>query len=833
MSKAIQGLAMLGAAVADGVAMFALASTGVGVAALPFMAHLMEALVVGGIAMEGAAAADALLQNRGMAITSRQPAAFRQIVYGEQRVGGIIIYQSTTGSEHDQYNFVIVLAGHVIDSIVNVYLDGRQIYWQGSGAGWIVRNGIGVGGIADGSDHIGPDGQTYNFGGTGHSGLYFEPRFGDQSDGDVIGGLTANDPHWATTGAGSPWVGGCPYGYLKIEYNQSVFPNVPEIKFTIRGKNDIFDPRTGTRGYTTNWALIVADVITNADFGLGDDSVNQDQLIAAANVCDEQISLAAGGTEDRYAAHWHTDTGTAPGDMLQTLMSAAAGRLSRIGGEWYIWPAYWQGPSFSFDETVLAGPVQWTPTRSLRELWNRVNGTYIAPNFPYNSQVYPSDLYDTNGWYNGMIANTWPFAFQPTNYPQYAQDPLHGYAFDALLFEDSGAQAYDAGKTYNIDDAVFVSTLLYRSLIDGNVGNTPASSPTDWAVWQGNLLPKELGQPCCLSVAQAQRVAKIQLLRNRQQGSGTLAMQLEAWQMQPVDVFNQTFAALGWIGKQLEVTKVDWAVQKDRDGSPKVVVSFGVQETDISVYEWSTSEELTVYDVPSSPAQTPSTIPPPTGLALTSGVSTALRGADGTVIPSILASWTAPASSTLNGVDVQYEVNGSGNWLDYGLVRPDVTQVFIRNVVVGTSYDVRVQSVQGSATSTWDEADGCLVQAPSNSQSAYTINPQIVLSQTSPTTIALAACTCSFGGLPPVNYAARTFTIPAPTGAIWYYVTIADPNQAGETGVTLTATCQTSNALAGVQGNTYLGAIAALPGGSATRILAGGWPAPQTTQVGA
>src|SRR6185437_14798129 len=275
-----------------------------------------------------------------------------------------------------------------------------------------------------------------------------------------------------------------------------------------------------------------------------------------------------------------------------------------------------------------------------------------------------------------------------------------------------------------------------------------------------------------------------------------------------------------------------WAVQKDKDGSPKVVVSFGVQETDETVYEWSTSEELSIYDVPSSPTQSPSTIPPPTGLALTSGPSTALRGADGTVVPSILATWTAPASATVNGVNVQYELNGSGNWLDLGVFRPDTTQVFIRNVIVGNSYDVRVQSVQGTATSVWDEQDGCLAQAPSTSQSAYTINPQIVLSQTSPTTIALAACTCSFGGMTPVNYAARTFTIPTPGSPIWYYVTLADPNQEGETGATLTATCQTSNALVGVQGNTYLGAILALPGGSATRILAGGWPAPQTVQVG-
>ena len=98
------------------------------------------------------------------------------------------------------------------------------------------------------------------------------------------------------------------------------------------------------------------------------------------------------------------------------------------------------------------------------------------------------------------------------------------------------------------------------------------------------------------------------------------------------------------------------------------------------------------------------------------------------------------------------------------------------------------------------------------------------------TTIAMGNVVVSYSNT--VNYAARTFTIPTPTSATWYYVTIADPQQGGETGPTLAATCQTSTGLVGATGNVYIGAINALPTGNATQILAGGWPAPQTTQVG-
>jgi hypothetical protein len=108
-----------------------------------------------------------------------------------------------------------------------------------------------------------------------------------------------------------------------------------------------------------------------------------------------------------------------------------------------------------------------------------------------------------------------------------------------------------------------------------------------------------------------------------------------------------------------------------------------------------------------------------------------------------------------------------------------------------------------------------------------------VLSQPSSTEIDLANCACSFGGGVPVNYSARTFTIPAPATPTIYYVTIADPTQQGDiSSPILTATCQTSNALVGVLGQTYMGAILANPDGGATIVLPGGWPAPSSFQVG-
>ena len=691
MSKAIAGVALLAGAAVAGA--FTLGLGGVALEAAfnsaSWIGSAIEAAAATGVSMEAGAIAAALTSNRGTNITTRQPAAFRQIIYGEQRVGGIIVYQSTTGSHHDQYNYVIVFAGHEIDSFVNLYLDGRQVVFTGSGVGNTTRNGVNFGGNADGGNHTGPNGVQYNFGGL----VYAEACFGDQTNvanttpgGGYNTGLHANDPVWAPTAQGLPYLGGCAYLYVKIEYNPEMFPNAPEIKATIRGKNDIYDPRTGTVGYTNNWALIAADVFADPQFGLGDASVNMTQLAAAANVCDEAVALAAGGTEPRYACNTHYDSSTGPGAAISSIMPAAAGRFTRSGGQWYLWPAYWQGPSFSFNEGSLAAEFTWKAYRDRRDLFNRATGTYTAPNYPYNATAADgSNLYDNNGFYEGEIQDNFGFAWQPTSIPYYAKDALHGYPADEYRLADAGNPiAWDAGTTYLAGSNVTAGAVIYTSLRDGNVGNTPgvvlaAGSPAYWSA-TGGLLTRDFDLRTVCSISQAQRVLKINLERNRQQGSSTLMMFPAAFQMQQLDVFTFNFASLGFANKMLEVTSVALGLAPGKNGVPTPQVKVGVQETAASVYEWSTAEELDIYVTEVAPQQ--SYIPiAPTNLVLTSSAATAVKGADGVVQPRVLVSWDEP----LDGLVQQIELNVQGPVLT-GVTPPDWSHAGLVSVQIVAAY---------------------------------------------------------------------------------------------------------------------------------------------------
>jgi hypothetical protein len=125
---------------------------------------------------------------------------------------------------------------------------------------------------------------------------------------------------------------------------------------------------------------------------------------------------------------------------------------------------------------------------------------------------------------------------------------------------------------------------------------------------------------------------------------------------------------------------------------------------------------------------------------------------------------------------------------------------------------------------------GTAAAANPNSQN-YTQTPPAALSNPSPTEIAMSAVTTAFGGNT-VAYDARTFTIATPSAPTTYYVTIADPGYIGDNGsANLTATCQTSDALTGVPGNTYIGSIVALAAGGGSIIGKGGWPQGSTFLV--
>lgn len=655
MSQAIKGVAELGGAVALG----AIAFVNPAIIANPLFAKAFTGLILAGISSEVGALADAITSSRGAAITTRQSNAFRTIIYGERQVGGSLVYSSTTASNHRTYNQAIALAGHTCDSFLSSYLDGRRIFFIPGSTGNVTRNGVTFGGTADGGDHTGPDGLQYNFGGDGT--VFISPHFGDPTDTEVDGNFTANDPSWAASANGKPYLGGIAWVYLKVRYDPANFPNRPETRFVVRGYNNIWDPRDGTYKYTNNLALCLADVLLNPVWGLGcsQDEIDVDALIAAANLADEDVALAAGGTEKRYTCNYTCDMSTTPGDMLQAMLGAGAGYICYANGVWSIQLGAYVAPTLSFTKADLTGSISLLPTGKFREQANRVRGQYVAPFYPYSAtDDTGSNLYDSNGYWDGTTANTFNLAWQPTSYPFYAQDVNHGYASDQWLEED------------------------------------------------GRIIYKDLNQAACISLATSQRLAKIELLRNRLQNiSGTLPMRLSAYKMKPGDTFQMTLEELGWSNKVLEVTAMRFTPGY-RDGNS--VVPFGCEvdfrETSPLIYQWNAAtEEQTIYAVPAGGGGVPSIIDAPTGLTLTH-TNISFGGLSGASGDGILVGWTPSDDGYVSSTIIQYSGDGGATWFSAGTVPQSNFQAGIAPLAGGT-YTVQIAAQRpNGALSAWVSA---------------------------------------------------------------------------------------------------------------------------------
>lgn len=109
--------------------------------------------------------------------------------------------------------------------------------------------------------------------------------------------------------------------------------------------------------------------------------------------------------------------------------------------------------------------------------------------------------------------------------------------------------------------------------------------------WYDIQLPFTISCPC------SQRLCKVELLRRRQQGTGTFTFNLSMYKATSLDITQMTFSVLGWVNKLLEIQAHRFTLTKQQNAGGDDVLALAteidVQETDPSVYAWSSSEELT------------------------------------------------------------------------------------------------------------------------------------------------------------------------------------------------------------------------------------------------
>ena len=297
----------------------------------------------------------------GLLVNSKDVSAPHDFVYGEIRKGGVVTFYESTGTDNKYLHQVIVLAGHELNSIGDIYINDQIASIDANGF-------VSVAGTGD---------EQVNY----NSKIRIKKHDGSQT--------TADSDLVSETSVDSNFVGnGIAYLYVRYEYDQDVFPNgLPLITAKVQGKK-VYDPRSASTAYSNNAALCIRDFIASS-YGLNDSSIDDTSFQAAANECDESVTLSGGGSENRYTINGVVRADRSVGDVLQSMTTACAGTLFWGAGAWKLKAGAYSSPVKTLTLDDLRGPISLDTRITMRDNFNTVSGTFIDANQDYITADYP------------------------------------------------------------------------------------------------------------------------------------------------------------------------------------------------------------------------------------------------------------------------------------------------------------------------------------------------------------------------------------------------------------------------------------------------------------
>ena len=349
-----------------------LASVSVTVAATSFIAYavgylaitavtsvIMKALAPKPSAQSAAGGAGA----RGYTVNSQGSAQDHQIIYGEVKVGGAIVYDESTGSDNKFFHRIIAIAGHEVDSFVEFYANEEVLTVNGNGN---VTSPAKYSGKMRIQSEVGTDTQLAN------------------------ASLLSESSHWNNNCK----LSGIAYIYARFEYDQDTYPNgIPSITAVVKGKK-VYDPRTATTGWSSNPALCIRDYLKSS-YGLSEDDAKIDDagIIVAANICDQTVTNAPSApisTSTRYTCNGSFTTQVTPYDNLSNLVSAMGGKIWYGQGKWRVKPAYWTNPVMDITNDDFRSGIGVSTRHSRRDNFNTLTGTFRGAESDWQVTDYPS-----------------------------------------------------------------------------------------------------------------------------------------------------------------------------------------------------------------------------------------------------------------------------------------------------------------------------------------------------------------------------------------------------------------------------------------------------------
>ncbi len=527
-------------------------------------------------------------------------------IYGKALVGGVIPWWWISGNRKQYHHFAQVLAGHEIDGIEKFYIGSDEV-------------------VVDSSGFV----ATKKYMRGGKKLIRFTVFKGDQTTlpAELVS-ASKNKLKATDCATGISWV------YVRWEADYDVFGQIgiPEFRFVVRGKK-LYDPRSGLTEYSENPALAIRDYLTS-NLGLRclASEINEDDIIASANICDEMVAMPT-GDQKRYTINGALSCENGLKDNLNLATFAMSGMVVWVQGQWSVQAGAYQTPVMTITENEIIQVENLVAFPQRRDIFNSVTGTYIADNDLYVEKQIP------------VVKN------------------------DALIAQD------------------------------------------------GEQIERNINFPLVTDAIRAQRLAKIEIMRERQAVTISMLCNYATYDLRPGSHVYLTIARYGWTNKVFVVLERTLS----ENG-----IHYTLNETGPSVWDWTQFEGQEVDPEPNTELPNPYEVPLVENLVVSSGNDALYIAQDGTIISRIKCAWDLPESQYVYSggfVEIQF-TTGSNDWTS-AKVDGDQTVAYLAPVTDGQVYKIQIRCVNNSGQrGEWLELEHLVLgkSAPPPDVSSFTID---------------------------------------------------------------------------------------------------------------
>lgn len=460
-------------------------------------------------------------------------------------------------------------------------------------------------------------------------------------------------------------------------------------------------------GYTDNAALCFAHYLTmpatgpNCDYF---DELDETRLIAAANVCDEEVetnvshefstSYAADENDLNSANNdlWEgararlTTTGTLPSplaagtDYYVLDHITEGGYLEAVGEDWN-WPAqrdgtvFWLAPAYGGDPVTLTSDGSGDHTITVWEKRYAVNGV-IGVDVKVEDLI--QQFRSAMAGYAVYVGGVWKI------YPGAYITPTLEIDEDMLI---GGIEmSAKAPKTSRVN--AVRGTFRGNSVSQWQESSFPAVTDASYVSADGEELDSVLDLAFVNSPYAGQRCAKIILEKSRRMKSVQLRCNIEAFRVTAGQTCKLTIPRLGFNAAPMDVVSSQLGVD---DGV--VFVELALRETAAAVYDWDHTSDETRYSISRHPVDfDDEDIERPAGLGVAADTDTYFVDNAGNAYVDMVLSWDAASDLRVSDegkILISWKPSAESAWQST-VVNGDESSVRISRLPESADYDYEV-----------------------------------------------------------------------------------------------------------------------------------------------